>query len=363
MKIIVNKENFQRAIGFVEKVTSKNNALPILNNILLQTEKGRLRLAATNLEIGVVSLIGASVEREGQIAVPGRILADFIRTIQSETVTLSTKQNTLSVDGGSFHTTILCFDAAEYPLIPKIAATNTRTIPANTLQKMIATVTDSIAVSESRPELAGALFGFQAESTIVAATDSFRLVERRLAAQNTHPVSVIIPRVTLLELQRILAGVAGDIAITVADNQISFVHDDVEIISRLIDGKYPEYQKIIPDRSIAKVLIRKNDLENAIKGTALFSSTVSDIKIECAENTLTVTAKNSSKGEAQAAVEANLKGDPFDITINYHYLMDGLKVIETDKVVLEFTGKGSPCVLRPNDDKKEAVYIIMPLRN
>lgn len=363
MKIVVHKDNLQRAIGFVERVTSKSSTLPILSNILLKTEHGRLRLSATNLEVGISSTIGANVASEGQIAVPGRILADFIRAIKSDTVTLITNGNTLSIEAGSYTTTILSFDAAEYPIIPKVESDTTHLIPADTLRQMFTTVNDSIALSESRPELAGALLKFQTDTTLTAATDSFRLVERRTPLKNTHEATLIIPRTTVAELLRVLSDVQGDITLRIADNQVAFIHDDIEIISRLIDGKYPDYTKIIPERSVSRALVHTAELENAIKIAALFSSSISDIHLTCTEEHLQVTAQNSTKGEVNAGIETNLKGDPFDIAVNYHYFLDGLKVIGTDKVVLEFTGKGSPFVLRPNDEKKEVVYLIMPLRN
>jgi len=363
MKILVQKENLERALGFVEKVASKNAALPILSNILIRTNEGRLQISATNLEIGVVSAIGAKITEEGQIAVPGRIFSDFVRGVKNETLTLSTKQNTLFVDGGSMKTSILGFDATEYPIIPKINQANPYTLPAQTLQSMLGNITDSIALSESRPELAGAFVSFLNDSTVVAATDSFRLAEQRRTNNNPTVATVIIPRGTVMELLHILGSVTGDIAIRVADNQIEFSHSDCQIISRLIDGRYPEYHKVIPERYIAKVLVHKKELENAIKTTALFSSSISDVKVDCENGALTISAKNSSKGEAQATMKANLKGDPFNITVNHHYFLDGLKIIPTETVVIEFTGNGSPFVLRPSDDKKEGVYLIMPLRN
>lgn len=363
MKVIVHKKNLQRALGFVERVTSKNTALPILSNLLLKTENGRLRLLATNLEVGISAAIGAKVEQPGQIAVPGRILADFVRAAQGEVISLTTEQKTLSVDAGAYKTSLLCFDAAEYPLIPKIDGPATYTIPSTELGRMIASVIDSVAVSESRPELAGALLSFQDEASVMAATDSFRLVECRIPMRNKQKTSVIVPRGALTELLRILTGVDGDITVKVADNQIAFSHEDVEVVSRLIDGKYPDYHKVIPEKFLAKALVRKDELENAAKIAALFSSSISDIKLDGLNGRIHVNAKNASKGEVQADIEANTKGDAFDIALNYHYFLDGLKIIPTEKVVIEFTGKGSPFVLRPNNDDKNLVYLIMPLRN
>jgi DNA polymerase-3 subunit beta len=134
------------------------------------------------------------------------------------------------------------------------------------------------------------------------------------------------------------------------------------VVSRLIDGKYPDYRKVIPERSLTKVLIRHADLEQAVKVAALFTSSISDVKLASTERALSVSAKNAGKGEGEATVEANLKGEPFDIAMNFHYLLDGLRVIRAEHLVLEFTGKGSPFMLRPEGADGSLVYIIMPLR-
>lgn len=363
MKITVHKSRLQRVLGFVERITSRNATLPILSNILIATEHGRLRVSATNLEIGVSSLIGAKVESEGQVAVPARTLSDFIRGVSEENVGLELKQNTLTVKAGKYRTTILCFDATEYPIIPKIEGGSLFEVSVQDLQGLLSTISDSIAASDSRPELAGAYLDIQNDTVTMAATDIFRLAERRVRGSFSHTGAAIIPRGTITELGRILGDVQGTTQIRIADNQISFSHEEFDVVSRLIDGKYPEYRKIIPERSLAKVLVRRNELESAAKVAALFSSSISDIKIECDEKELRISGKNSSKGEAVASVEANLKGDPFEVSMNFHYFLDGLKVIPSDNVILEYTGKGSPFVLRPNTEDTGIVYLIMPLRN
>ena len=363
MKALIHKIRLQRALGFVERVTSRNATLPILSNVLLRTEHGRLRVSATNLEVGVSSVIGAKVDSEGQVAVPGKTLSDFVRSAPGENVVLDLKQNTLSAQAGSYRTTILCFDASEYPITPKVEGGHQYTVPAGVLRHLISTVSDSIASSDSRPELAGALLRFDTDATVMAATDIFRLAERKAIGQHETPHTVIVPRGTITELGRILSDIEGDVVIRVADNQISFTHEEFEIVSRLIDGRYPDYRKVIPERALAKVLVRRDELENAAKVAALFSSSISDIKLECDAQGLRISGKNSSKGEASAGVEANLKGDAFDVSMNFHYFLDGLKAIQTDKVILEFTGKGSPFVMRPDTDDHESVYLIMPLRS
>ncbi|MCC6934504.1 MAG: DNA polymerase III subunit beta [Candidatus Yanofskybacteria bacterium] len=363
MKITVHKERFARALGFVERITSRNSSLPILNNVLLKTEHGRLKVSATNLEIGVTSVIGASVEREGQIAVPGKTIADFVRSVPGETLDINVDQHTLSASSGSYQTSILCFDPAEYPIIPKIDGGEQFVVSVETLQRLIDTVSDSIATSDSRPELSGALLRFDTGIVSMAATDIFRLAEQREDGEFSSSGAAIVPRGTIYELRRVLGGLSGDITVHLTDNQIAFVHEDCEIVSRLIDGKYPDYKKIIPERANARVLVRREEIENAVKTAALFSSSISDIKLECSGAELKITGKNSNKGEAYAGVEANLKGDPFDVSMNYHYLLDGLRAVPTEKIILEFTGKGSPFVLRPHSDDPRTVYLIMPLRS
>lgn len=363
MKITVHRDRLQKALGFVERVTSRNATLPILSNILIATEAGRLRVSATNLEIGVSSVIGAKVENEGRVAVPARTLSDFIRGIQDETVNLELKQNNLSVRAGRYRTTILCFDASEYPIIPKIEGGQTFTMPSSDLRTLIIAVTDSIAVSDSRPELAGAYLRFQPEEVTMAATDIFRLAERKIPGSFKETAAAIIPRGTIHELARILGDVGGDLTVRIAENQIAFDHEEFAVVSRLIDGRYPEYKKIIPERSLSKVLVRRDEAENAAKVAALFSSSIADIKLECSENELRISGKNSSKGEATAGIEANLKGESFEVSMNYHYFLDGLKMMASEKLILEFTGKGSPFMVRPSTDEGSVVYLIMPLRN
>lgn len=363
MKITVNQKNFKKALLLVEKVVSKNISLPILNNILLKTENGRLKVSATNLEIGVNYIIGAKIEEIGQIAVPARIISDFIGNIADDKVLLTTKNNILSINSERYKTQILGFDAKDFPIIPKIKSKPLALIPTKLLRTSLITVLDSVAVSETRPELAGVFVNFNNDKIVFAATDSFRLTEKSADFKSIQKQSFILPRNTVVELIRIAGELEGDLAFNVSDNQISFSNDDFEMVSRVVDGNYPDYKKIIPEKFISKVLVKKDELDKTIRLAGLFSSNISDIKLNCSEGKMVVLAKNSDKGEIETLIEASLKNEPFEVSLNFHYLLDGLKMLDTEKVVMEFTGQGSPLVIRPNDDKKDVVYLIMPLRN
>lgn len=363
MKITVSQKNLKKALSLVEKVVSKNTSLPILNNILLKTENGRLKVSATNLEIGVNYIIGAKIEEIGQIAVPARIISDFIGNMVDDKVSLTTKNNILSINSERYKTQILGFDAKDFPIIPKISSKPLAVIPTKLLRTSLITVLDSVAVSETRPELAGVFIEFNNDKIVFAATDSFRLTEKSVDFKNIKKQSFIIPRNTVVELIRVAGELDGDLSFNNSDNQVSFSNDDFEMVSRTIDGNYPDYKKIIPEKFISKVLVRKDELDKTIRLAGLFSTNISDIKINCSEGKMAVLAKNSDKGEIETLIDISLKNQPFEVSLNFHYLLDGLKILDTEKVIIEFTGQGSPLVIRPNDDRKDVVYLIMPLRN
>ena len=224
-------------------------------------------------------------------------------------------------------------------------------------------VVDSSSVSETRPELSGILINFDSEKIEGAATDSFRLAERNILKKTgISDQSVIIPRSTVQELIRIFSGYENEISLTISENQIFFSTEDLEVVSRLIDGSYPDYKKVIPDKFISRVLVSKSELENNIRLASIFSSHISDVKIKAEENNLKIIAKNPDRGEIFSNMAAFLKNEPFEVSVNYRYLLDGLKIIPTDRVSIEFTGEGNPLVLKP-EEGKNFIYIIMPLRS
>lgn len=362
MIITANKQNLIKIVSILERIISRNPSLPILNNILLKTENGRLKLIATNLEIGISGLLGAKIEENGEIAVPARIFSDFINNTGEEKITLTTKNNILTIKSEKYKTQILGFDTKDFPIVPKIKKDIFYSIPSKILKSGLNSVFDSVAIAETRPELAGVFTQFNEKQLIFASTDSFRLAERIIDLKNKNNNSFILPRSTVLELIRLLSDINEDILVKYDDNQVSFSTDTIEVVSRLINGNYPDYKKVIPDKYISRLLVKKEDLDKNIRLAGIFSSSIADIKLSCNEKCLTITAKNSNKGEIQIDVEALLKNEPFDISLNHHYLLDGLKIIPTEHVIIEYTGQGSPLVLRPEYELKDLTYLIMPLR-
>ena len=204
---------------------------------------------------------------------------------------------------------------------------------------------------------------FGKEALIVAATDSFRLAERRTPFKGAREETVIIPRMTVMEVIRMCDHVEGDISIRIGDNQIAFSGDDVEVVSRLVDGRYPDYRKIIPGKTVSRALVSRQDLEHAVRLASVFSSNISDILLVCKEDGIRISAKNSAKGNTRVSTAVTLKGEPFEVSLNYHYLGDGLKAVPGEDIVLEFTGTGSPFMIRMAEEPKDTLYLVMPLRN
>lgn len=363
MRITVSQKNLKRALGLVEKIVSRNPSLPILNNILMKTDNGRLKISSTNLEVGINCIIGAKIDEMGGIAVPARVSSDFINNVSDERITLYTKNNILFINSDRYKTQILGFDPKDFPIIPKIKEGPVAVISSKILKSMLYSIADAIAISETRPELAGVYADISAKKITFAATDSFRLSEVNFDTKNTGQHSMIIPRNTVMELIRVTSDIERDIEVKIGDNQISFCNDDFELVSRLIDGNYPDYKKVMPNKFLSRVLVQKSDFEKDIRLAGLFSSNISDVKLLCSKDSIIIKSKNSDKGEIETSVPAVLKNEPFEISVNYHYLLDGLKVMDSDKVVLEFTGNGNPLIIKPHDNSRELMYLIMPLRS
>ena len=362
MNIIINQKKLLTAVRAVEKVISRNVSLPILNAILFKTDSGRVKLSATNLEIGINYWIGAKIEETGEVAIPARIFSDFLNNVTDEKVSLSAVKNVISINSDNYKTQILGMETKDFPIIPKLKKEPNFKINSQILKNTLASVFDSTAVTETRPELSGVYVNIIGGRAEFAATDSFRLSEKIIELSSDGNRSFILPRNTAVEIMRVLEGIDENISFVVSENQIMIYGEDFELISRLVDGHYPEYKRVIPDKFISLARINKVALEKNVRMASIFSSTISDIKLNVAKDSLEITAKNSERGEITANVACDIKNKPFEVSINYHYLLDGLKIIPTENVVLEFTGDGSTLVLR-GENQKDQTYVIMPLRS
>jgi len=373
MRFISLQENLKRGLNIAGHLTSKNINLPILNNILIKTEGGNIEFVSTNLEIGITHQVRGKIETEGSFTVDSKLITEYINLLNSgEKVKLDVKDNELKIECGNYKTKIKGESAKEYPLIPTVTRSVYYSCNSESLKKALNSVIFSVSSSENRLELTGVLFCFNKGKLSLAATDSYRLAEKEVGVKGDHQegdYKIIVPAKTIQEVLRVLNNLEGgevgedqEVKMYLAENQILFTVDSVELISRLISGHYPDYKQIIPAKSQTDVLVERVELLRAVKAAALFSKTgINDITLVFSKNKITVSSFSGMSGESQIEVEAEIKGGENEITINYRYLLDGLNNIEGTMVRLGILSNKTPCVLRP-EKENDYLYIIMPIR-
>ncbi len=368
MKVTVTAGNLGQGLQVVSRAVSSRTTLPILNNVLLQTADSGLQLTATNLEIGIRQGIPAEVQEEGGITVPARLLTDFVSGLPDESIqmTLDKKSQSLAVKSQRFDATIRGIDPADFPPVPAgVDGRKVKLDPAD-LKTAIEQTVIAASSDEGRPVLTGVYVQLNGGKATFAATDGHRLAVKTLAvsAEPGDTETIVIPARALSELSRILKGGEDGIEVTVGaqKNQVFFKARDVELMSRLIEGTYPNYQQVIPKDSTTTITAKTQDLLFTTKMVSLFSKDAANvIKFKAEGGNLTLTANTSEVGQNVAAVEAKIEGQDLQVAFNSKYLLDVLGIIGSEQVQLGFTGPLNPGIVKPvgNDSY---LYIIMPVR-
>lgn len=380
MKFSCTQENLIQGLSAVSHIATKNVNLPILNNVLLKVEDRAITLATTNLEIAVTVQVRGKVDEAGECTVPSRLLADFTGLLPNERVDISVEGDTLAVSSGSFKTKIKGLPASEFPLIPKVSRDAAFRVLVSDFRRAVARTIFAVSPSESRPEISGVLLRFSPDgpngTLTMAATDSYRLAEAKIALhEGGKPAgerSVIVPARTLSEVQRILGSIKegpdtpATLEIALSDAQILFVHDTIEVVSRTIEGNYPEYRAVVPDKSRTFATLPREALVKGVKAAALFSRTgLYDVHFafDPQAGTLTLSATDSQVGEQEAALSpAEMKGDENRITLNYRYLLDGLNAMDVGEVKLQVIDANAPCLMTPQGTANDYLYLVMPIK-
>lgn len=372
MKVSCLQENLARGISTVSRVVSTRAVLPVLSNILLTTEEGRLKLAATDLSTSITCWIGAKVEEDGQITVPARLLSDFVATLPPGQIQMDlvTRTKSLHLRCQQFEADIRGIDAQDFPLIPSDVSDHSIKLSPATLRQMIEQVILAAATDEGRPVLTGTLADFKGSELTMVAADGFRLSLRKEALSEEVPeaLEVIIPARALRELGRVSAEEEEpvEIIITPDRNQALFRLSNVEIVTQLIEGKFPDYNQIIPTSYGTRAVISTHELLRAIRISVLFSRDVANIvrlemipgtELEAGRLIVESTAEvGQNVGELDAAVE----GEQLEIAFNGRYLIDMLNVVGTEQVALEATNPSRPGLLKPVGDDN-LLYVVMPM--
>jgi DNA polymerase-3 subunit beta len=374
MKVSCLQENLAKGLAIVGRAVTTRSSLPVLANVLLATDKNRLKLSATNLEVVITCWIGAKVEEEGAITIPARTLTDLVSNFPQEQVnlTLNKTSQTLHVTCGRTDANIKGIDAQEFPLIPEPDQENRIRVEPTVLKQMISQVAFAAASDDSRPMLTGVSTTFDGNQVIMAATDGFRLSLRsaQIAGQVAEPLRTIIPARALSDVARIISDDLDAVYISFPQgrNQIIFDMDNVVLVSQLIDGNFPDYKPIIPRRRNTRTVLGTAEFRKACRTADIFAREASNtarVAIEPGDNNAPayamVTATSVETGNNEAQIDASVEGEPIEIAFNVKYMTDVLNVIDTPQVALETTGPLDPGVIKPVGDT-DFVHIIMPMQ-
>ncbi|HEV8488600.1 MAG TPA: DNA polymerase III subunit beta [Candidatus Limnocylindrales bacterium] len=369
MKLSVMHENLARGLSVVSRAVSTRSTLPVLANVLLKTEDAGLKLTATNLEIGITYWVPGKIDSDGSTTVPARLLTDYINALQGgERVDLELLPGeTLHLKAGRFESHLKGIDADEFPAIQTAGERPTTRISQKVLRQALEETAFAAASDEARPILTGVLARFEGDTVTLAAADNYRIAVKTIPILDAVPeTSVVIPARALNELVRILSDVDDPIEIVLAQarNQILFHLDGIDLVSRLIDGQFPNYQQVLPQSHTTRAVLDREELLRAVRPAALIAHESANIvKLQISSNGeagITVSA-NAEVGDHVGQVEAAVEGDGTTIAFNARYLADVLTNVDAEQFALELNGPLSPGVFKPVGDDLY-VHVVMPVR-
>ena len=368
MILVVLKNNLKDGLSSIERASSENANLPILKNVLIKTFNNKIKLSATNLELAITKFISGKIIEEGSITVPLNTLLTITNNINNEKINLEAENNTLKFKTDNYEAVIQGLPEEEFPIIPKIENINNYLrIDSEIFKNSLLKVINAVQLSEIRPEIGGVLLDFQITNLKLVGTDSFRLSEKTINESGfkcnfQRGFKIIIPLKTAQELLRIITD--GEVNLFIDPNQILIKNNELELISRLIDGTYPDYEQIIPKDFITEMVIEKEHLISAVKLVSTFSGKVNDIKISVKDpkKNLEFYSANQYVGENKYLVPAKIKGGVFEASFNWKYLMDGLRNFDSKELIFSVNGDNRPSVLK-NPADPSYFYILMPTKN
>jgi DNA polymerase III subunit beta len=374
MKVNVKQQQLAHGVSMVSRAVSPRSTLPVLSNILVKTDNGRLRLSATNLELGITCWIGARIESEGAITVPARTFTDLVSNLPNDQVvlTLDNSTQTLNVSCGTSETNIKGIDAEEFPPIPEPNLDEGVALNVTNFKDMVQQVAFAASNDEARPVLTGVLLKIDENNISMAATDGFRISirEEEIPTAVAHPIEAIIPARALVELSRIIRGDDASVIMTFPPDrgQVIFHMDDLELASQLIEGSFPDYRAIVPETFKTHTLLSTTGLLKACKQAEIIAregTNVARLNIipetdDASPGTLEISAQSEQTGSSEVLVDAAVDGVPLLVAFNVRFLREVLEVIKSDNVWLETNAANTPGLLHPQGDD-HFKHIIMPM--
>lgn len=369
MKLQLLQENLKRAVDITSRFASTKAQLPILGNILISTKKSKIFISSTNLEISASVQIGAKIEEEGEISIPAKVITDLISNLPKETINLESEKEQLKVSTSGFSSTILGMDSTDFPKVPNsINEERSISFSKKELSESLNKVTFSTSTDETRPILTGVLFILDKNSLSLVATDGFRLSKKIINIEklSSEKKQVVIPKGILAEIGRgIFEGESILFELEEAEKQVVFGLEDTVLTSRLLEGDYPDFEKIIPSQSNIKVVLDKEELLRAVKLASIFAREAANvIKIKILKDSIKVFAESGQAGSQETKVDAKIEKEvnaEFEIAFNYRYLEDFLHSVTGEEVEMNYLNPTSAGVFKDTSDPNY-LHLIMPVR-
>ncbi len=373
MKTEVLKENLKNGLNIVERIVGKNLSLPILDNVLISAEDNFLSLSSTDLETAIKLWILTKIIKKGKVAVPAKLLSSFVSLLPNEKLILEEKKQGLYIECKNFKNQVQGFNPEEFPLIPEFKDSEYLEVDNKKLCQGLSQIVDVASPSQSRPEISGIYFVFSKNTIKIVATDSFRLAEKTviLDASVKKDISFILPQKPAREIINILTEKEGKTKICFSSNQVMFElpmkeinHPQAQIISRLIEGEYPNYEEIIPKKFKTHVVLKRDEFLSQIKAASLFSGKINEIKITANSQNkeIEVFAQDPDIGQNQSTVPAKIEGESIAVSFNHKFLIDGLSNIKSSEIIFDLSKEEGPCILKPVGDASY-IYVVMPIKS
>ena len=367
MKVVILKSNLKGGLSSVERAVGESSNLPVLRNVLLKTSGNKINISTTNLELAITKTISGKIIEEGGLTIPFSTLNNIVNNTTQERVSLEKDGDNFIFKTDNYEAKIQGLKEDEFPVIPKIKSENCIEFNPIILRKAINKVISAAQISEIRPEISGLLFDYQVTQIKLVATDSFRLAEKNISANQfksdiNHSFKVIVPLKTVQEVLRVFSD-DEPIKLFIDDNQILFKNNNLQIISRLIDGEYPDYEQIIPKSIETELSVNKEHFINAVRLVSTFSGKNNDVNLALKNNNvMEVYLANQMMGENNYMIPTKTDGKDFEnISFNWRYLIDGLKVIDSENLIVGVNGNNRPAVIKSADDTSH-FYILMPIK-
>lgn len=364
MKIETTLEKIKDSVSRIQKVSSKNLSLPILENILLTAKENVLTLRSTNLHIGVEITIPVKIEVEGEIAVNLSIFSQIINSLNGDhKVLFQVIENTLHISTEKSEMDIKLFPHADFPTLPRVEEGSEITFPIETIVDGVRSVVYSASLSDIKPEISSVYIYSENNELVFVSTDSFRLAEKRIVTQNTLDLNgIIVPIKNIQECIKIFSGITGNVQLFIGKNQLSIQSENIYFTSRIVDGNYPDYKQIIPTESTVNSIVLKDELIQSLRLVNVFSDNFNQILVKTDSNRgqVHIHSRNTDVGENNTSVDAAITGGDIEMYLNHKYLSDAFPALVGDSINFSFTEKNKPCIIKSVGDSS-FLYLIMPM--